>query len=133
VTFVDSNIPMYLVGAEHPHKAEAYRLVHRLIAAGERLVTDAEVFQEILHRCTAIQRREAIGPAIQVLLEVVDEFFPVEKTDVLRASGIVLHPANLSARDAIYIAVMERRKLTSILSFDSDYDRWPRIKRIGGI
>jgi hypothetical protein len=54
---------MYLLGAAHPKKTEAQILLERLIAAGERLVTDAEVLQEILHRYTAIDRREAIAPA----------------------------------------------------------------------
>jgi uncharacterized protein len=61
VIFVDSNIPMYLVGGAHPKKAEAQILIERLIAAGERLVTDAEVLQEILHRYTSIQSRDAMG------------------------------------------------------------------------
>ncbi|MFN0171838.1 MAG: PIN domain-containing protein, partial [Bryobacteraceae bacterium] len=52
--FVDSNVAMYLVGAAHPHKTDSQILLERLIAAGERLVTDAEVLQEILHRYTAI-------------------------------------------------------------------------------
>ncbi len=33
------------------------------------MVTDAEVLNEILHRYTAIDRREAIGPALQLILE----------------------------------------------------------------
>ena len=40
---VDSNIPMYLVGAAHPHKLDAQRLLESALSAGERLVTDAEV------------------------------------------------------------------------------------------
>ena len=32
--FVDSNIPMYLVGAEHPNKDAARRLLERAIAEG---------------------------------------------------------------------------------------------------
>ncbi|NWF84206.1 MAG: type II toxin-antitoxin system VapC family toxin [Bryobacteraceae bacterium] len=75
--FVDSNIPMYLIGAAHPHKAEAQVLLERLIASGQRLVTDAEVLQEILHRYAAIEKREAIGPALQVTLDIVDEVFPI--------------------------------------------------------
>ena len=46
--FVDSNIPMYLVGATPPHKVDAQRLLERFVTARERLVTDAEVLQEIL-------------------------------------------------------------------------------------
>ena len=82
--FVDSNIPIYLIGAAHPHKAETQVILERLIASGQRLVTDAEVLQQILHRYTAIDRREAIGPALQVTLGIVDEVIPIEKTEVLR-------------------------------------------------
>ncbi len=128
--FVDSNIPMYLVGAAHPHKTDSQVLLERLIAAGERLVTDAEVLQEVLRRYSAIDRRDAIGPAFQVILDVVDEVFAIEKRDVLRAGEIAQNPSMLSARDAVHIAVMERRGIASVLSFDADFDRWPGLKRI---
>jgi len=62
VIFVDSNIPMYLIGADHPNKAVARRLLERAITTGEKLVTSAEVLQEILHRYSAIDRPEAIEP-----------------------------------------------------------------------
>ena len=87
VIFVDSNIPMYLVGADHPNKETARRLLERAITDGELLVTDAEVLQEILHRYVAIDRRDAIEPATAALLGVVDEVFPVERADVERAAA----------------------------------------------
>ena len=121
---------MYLIGSAHPHKADAQGHVERLIGAGERLVTDAEVLQEVLRRYGAINRRDAIGPALQLLLEIVDDVFPIEKSDVLRAAEIVQNPASLSARDALHIAVIERRVIGSILSFDADFDRWPGLKRL---
>ena len=55
---VDSNIPMDLVGESHPHKFDTQRMLERAVSANERLVTDAEVLQEILHRSTAIDRRD---------------------------------------------------------------------------
>jgi predicted nucleic acid-binding protein len=130
VIFVDSNIPMYLMGSAHPHKTEAQVILERAIAAGQRLVTDAEVLQEILHRYTAIDRRNAIGPALQVTLDIVDEVIPIEKADVLRAGEIAQNPVLISARDAVHIAVMERHGIRLILSFDADFDRWPGLQRI---
>jgi uncharacterized protein len=121
---------MYLIGAPHPHKAESQVLLERAIAEGQRLVTDAEVLQEILHRYTAIDKREAIGPALQVTLDIVDEVIPIEKAEVLRAGEIVQNRALISARDAVHIAVMERHGIRSILSFDGDFDRWPGLHRI---
>jgi predicted nucleic acid-binding protein len=121
---------MYLIGAAHPHKAETQILLERLIAAGERLVTDAEVLQEILHRYVAINRRKAIDPAIKLTLDIVDDVFPVEKDDVLRAGEMVLSRASLSARDAIHIAIMERHGIGAILSFDAGFDHWPDLRRL---
>jgi predicted nucleic acid-binding protein len=121
---------MYLVGAPHPHKADAQRLLERAIAARERLVTDAEVLQEILHRYVAIERRDAIQPAFEALLGVVDAVFPVDQAAVLRAREIVLAYPRLSARDALHAAVLEQRGIRRILTFDRGFDELPGIERI---
>jgi predicted nucleic acid-binding protein len=122
---------MFLVGAAHPNKDEARRLLERVIGAGDRLVTDAEVLQEILHRYHAIRRPDAIQPAFDALLGVVDEVFPVERTDVEQAKALMLGLDGLSARDAVHAAVMRRREVTSILSFDAGFDRISGIERRG--
>ena len=129
--FVDSNIPMYLVGAAHPHKGDARRLLEDVIAAGERLVTSAEVLQEILHRYVAIDRREAIQPAFDALVGVVDEVLDIGRRDVERARELVLGTPGLSARDALHAAVMQREGITRILSFDAGFDELPGITRLG--
>jgi len=131
VIFVDSNVPMYLVGAPHPHKADSQRLLERCVTEQERLVTDAEVLQEILHRYVAIGRRDAIAPAFAALLSVVDEVFPIELADVERARDVLLAAPQLSARDAIHAAVMGRRGVSTILTFDGGFDRLPGVKRLG--
>ena len=120
--FVDSNIPMYLVGAEHPNKHVARAALERAVAEGERLVTDAEVMQEILHRYTAIHRHAAIDPAIDALLGVVDEVVSIDRELVLAAGRLVARVAGLSARDAIHVAVMRQHGIDDILTFDTGFD-----------
>jgi hypothetical protein len=129
--FVDSNIPMYLVGAAHPHKANAAALLEAAIAAHERLVTDAEVLQEILHRYDAIDRRDAIQPAFDALLGVVDDVFSVDRHRVDRARSILLSSKRLSARDALHLAVMEMHGVERIMTFDEAFDNVPGIVRLG--
>jgi predicted nucleic acid-binding protein len=124
---------MYLVGADHPHKADARRLLERCVLERESLVTDAEVFQEILHRYVAIRRRDAIQPAFDALISMTDEVFPVDRSSVERAKTIVLGNEDLSARDAIHLAVMQRQGVTRILSFDRGLDVFPGIERIGPV
>jgi predicted nucleic acid-binding protein len=129
VIFVDSNIPMYLVGAFHPHKSDARRLLESAIASGDRLVTNAEVYQEILHRYAGIDRRLAIQPAFDALNAIVDEVFPVELRDVERAKTIV-YGKRLSARDAIHLATMERHGVKRIMTFDAGFDAVAGIERL---
>ena len=128
---VDSNIPMYLVGTPHPHKADAQRWIEKLVTERERLVTDAEVLQEILHRYVAIDRLDAIQPAFDSLLGIVDQVFAVDLPVVQRAKQIVQAYRQLSARDAVHLSVMEKNGIDRILSFDSGFDGFPGITRFG--
>ncbi|MGC1451629.1 MAG: hypothetical protein WA830_16480 [Candidatus Sulfotelmatobacter sp.] len=95
---IDSNVQMHLVGTPGPLKTDAQRLPEKLVSRRERLVTDAQVPQEILHRYVAINRRHDIQPAFDALLNVVDEVLPVDGAVAERAKQIVLGYLRLSAR-----------------------------------
>ena len=127
---IDSNIPMYLVGAAHPHKTDAQRALEKLVRDRQRLVTDAEVLQEILHRYIAIARCDAIQPAFDALLGITDDVLAVDRRTVERAKQIVLGYQRLSARDAVHLAVMEQHGIERVLSFDAGFDRFPGITRL---
>ena len=127
---LDSNIPMYLIGPSHPHKTDAQRLLEKLVSQRQRLVTDAEVLQEILHRYVAINRRHDIQPAFDALLNVVDEVLVIDRAAAERAKQIVLAYQRLSARDAVHVAVMEQHGIAEILSFDAGFDGIAGITRI---
>jgi len=130
VIFVDSNIPMYLVGADHPNKHLARRLLEEAIADNEPLATDAEVLHEIIHRYVAIGRRDAIGPAFDVVLGVVDVVHAMELEDVVRARRLVTTSARLSARDAVHVALMQRHDIGRIMTFDEGFDGIMGIERL---
>ena len=127
---IDSNVPMYLVGAPHPHKSDAQRLLEKLVNDRERLVTDAEVLQEILHRYAAIDRRDAVQPAFDALLGVVDQVFAIDRAVAERAKEILLGRRRISPRDAVHVAVMEQQAIERILSFDAGFDGVPGIRRL---
>jgi predicted nucleic acid-binding protein len=108
VIFIDANVPMYLVGGEHPHKVDAGQILERLAAERRPLATSSEVFQEILRRCVSIDRRNLIERAFEALQGVVDEVLPVEERDVFAAKNLLQSYGRLSARDALHVAVMRR-------------------------
>lgn len=120
---------MYLVGASRGHKRDAQRLVDSMLTAGERLVTDAEVLQEICHRYASIGRPEAIQPAFDAILEVVDEVLAIDRA-VAEAKDIVLRYTTLSARDAIHAAAMAEHGIERIMTFDRGFDAYPGVERV---
>jgi predicted nucleic acid-binding protein len=130
VIFVDSNVPMYLVGAPHPHKLDAQRLLETALSAGDRLATDAEVLQEICHRYAATGRRDAIQPTFDLVLGFVDDVLPIDRVDVEAAKDVLLRYASLSARDAVHVAVMQRHGIERIMTFDRGFDAHPGIARL---
>ena len=121
---------IWCLGRERTEPTDAQRLLERLITDRQRLVTDAEVLQEILRRYVAIDRRDAIQPAFDALLGVVDQVLAVDGMVVQRAKQIVLGYRQLSARDAVHLSVMEQNGIERILSFDSGFDAFPRITRL---
>ena len=121
---------MYLVGAPHAHKSDARRLLEKVVSERQSLVTDAEVLQEILHRYVAIDRRDAIQPAFDALIGIVDQVLAVDRSIAERAKQIVLGYRQLSARDAVHIAVMEQHGIEQIMTFDSGFDGFPGITRL---
>ncbi len=121
---------MYLIGADHPNKERTVSLLQRLVRDEERLVTDAECLQEILHRYTAIRRIEAIQPAFDALFGLVDEVFPVDYDALILAKDILLASSHASARDSVHAAVMKNNGIEQIFSFDSDFDAFSFITRI---
>ena len=113
---------MYLIGAAHPHKDDAQRLLAKFIADRTPLVTDAEVLQEILHRYVALGRRDAIRPAFDVILGIADDVYPIDRDDVERARNLLASKHRLSSRDALHAATMERHGIRQILTFDAGFD-----------
>ena len=129
--FIDSNVPMYLVGAAHPNKDRAITALTQLVGDGERLITDVEVYQEILHRYTAIQRPDAIDAAFESLDGIADDILTFGMSEIRSARALLGTVDGLSARDALHVAVMQKVGASSILSFDGGFDACPGIKRLG--
>ena len=128
--FIDSNVPMYLVGAPHPNKDRALAILTQLVRDGEQFVTDVEVYQEILHRYTAIQRPDAIDAAFESLDAIADDVLAFAMPEIRAARALIGLVDGLSARDALHVAVMQKAGINRILSFDGGFDTCPGINRL---
>ncbi len=128
--FVDSNVPMYLVGSPHPNRDRALQSLARLSQDGEQFVTDVEVYQEILHRYSAIRRLEAIDAAFASLDEIVADVLSYGMPEINIARDLIRPVGGLSARDALHVAVMRQAGISRILSYDTGFDAIPGIERL---
>ncbi len=122
---------MYLVGAPHANKDRALAVLAQLVGDGEQLVTDVEVYQEILHRYTAINRPDAIDAAFESLDAIADDVLTFGIAEVRAARALIGSVDGLSARDALHVAVMRKAGASRILSFDNGFDACPGIQRLG--
>ena len=129
--FVDANIPMYAAGSEHPLRAPCARVMGIIAAHPSRFVTDAEVFQEIIHRYVAERRwplgREVFNRFARAMQRYIE---PVYVQDVLDAAGLADDHPGINARDLVHAAVALRLGVSHIVSTDTDFDRLPVITRL---
>lgn len=123
--FIDSNVPMYLVGAPHPNQDRAVAFLRA--RPGEHYVTSAEVYQEILHRYAAIGRRAAIADAFDLLDDLAVSVFAITRTDVGIAGEIAARNPALSARDCLHLAVMQANGIERVLTFDKGFANHPGV------
>ncbi len=119
---------MYLVGSPHPNRELLAGYLERHM--GESYVSSVEVYQELIHRYVAIDRRKAIDDGFRVLDSLVDAVYPIERRDVDRAHSIALAQTRLSSRDCLHLSVMEHRSVNRILTLDRHFDLWPSIERL---
>jgi predicted nucleic acid-binding protein len=121
---------MYLIGAEHPNKARASALVARYSNLGTKMTTDAEVYQEILHRLRSINRLNYVQLAFDILDDLVEDVLPVGRSEIEAGKSALLAYPHLSARDAIHVGVMNLAGIREIMTFDSGFESVRGLTRI---
>jgi len=129
--FIDVNIPMYAAGRQHPYQIPCQRIIHAIAEKKLNAVTDAEVFQEILHRFSAIK-------ALDIGFKLFDDFavllagsvLPVTAEDMALARKLNEKYPRIKSRDHVHAAVMLANGVASIFSVDKEFDEIKEIKRV---
>ena len=129
MTLVDANIFMYAAGSEHPLKARAGKFLERVAAETIEAAIDAEVLQEILHRYRALNRWREGRLVYDTARIVFPEVLAVTGEVLDGARGLMDDHRGLMARDALHASVVVVYGLTSITSFDHDFDRVKGLER----
>lgn len=128
--FIDSNIPMYVAGRSHPLREPAKRLLERARREEIEAITSTEILQEILFRYTGLGRRDIAAQVYDLFVQTCPVVLPVTLADTDRAKEILTTVPGVSARDAVHAGVMINNDVEVIATFDTGFDRVPRVKRL---
>lgn len=127
--FVDSNVPMYVAGREHPNRTPARQFLEAVRRGEFEAHTSTEVLQEILYRYSSLRRLDMASQAYDLFVQICPVVLPVTLADTDRAKALVCGKGQASPRDAIHAAVMLNNDLKVIATFDEDFDRIAGVKR----
>ncbi len=131
--FVDTNIIIRYLTQDDPDQSARAKQVLDQVAAGTLLVTTSETIIGELVLVLSSPRlydlpRDEIRYHLTAILSMRGLRVP-HKRMYLRALELYATTPRLDFADALSIAHMERSKLTTILSFDTDFDGIPGITR----
>jgi len=130
MVFVDSNVPMYVAGRDHPLRDPARRFLERARAGDVDVCTSTEVLQEILYRYTALKRRDLAATVYDLFIRLCPTVLPVTLADTDRAKTLLTTDARIGVRDALHAAVMLNHDVTDIATFDEGFDRIEGVARL---
>jgi predicted nucleic acid-binding protein len=128
--FIDSNIPMYVAGRDHPHREPSRRFLARVRSGEIEGCTSTEVLQEILYRYVGLRRTDLAVEVYDLFVKLCSTVFPVTLADTDRARQLVGQDTGVGVRDAVHAAVMLNNDVPSIASFDGGFDRIAGVERL---
>lgn len=132
VEFLDTNIILRYLTQDNPeHARRAYNLLQQ-VETGDLIVTTSEaVIVEVVYVLSSKTLYNFPRPDIQAHLSTVIALRGLKlphKRTYLRALDIYA-TTNLDFVDALNVAHMERGQITTILTFDKDFDKVQGITR----
>ena len=128
--FVDSNVPMYVAGQDHPFKTPCAEFMRAVARRTIDAVSDVEVLQEILYRYHAIQQLDIGFAVFETLVATIPMIHPVSLEDLLAAKAVLMHHPGVQPRDAIHVAVMQRTGIRTVVSYDRHFDQIGAVARV---
>lgn len=128
--FIDSNIPMYVAGRDHPLREPSRRFLGRVQAGEMEGCTSTEVLQEILYRYAGLRRPDLAVEVYDLFVGLCSIVFPVTLADTDRARDLLRAGAATSIRDLVHAAVMLNNDVTMVASFDPGFDRVKGVERL---
>ena len=129
--FIDTNIPIYAAGSDHPLKPYCQRVIMLAARHHRRFVTSSAVLQEIIHYYLAGRRwEEGRGIFHEFVNTMRGSIESVQPDDAIVAAELANQDLRVGGHDLIHVAVMRRLGINEIISADRDFDRIDGVHRL---
>ena len=128
--FVDSNVPMYVAGRDHPLREPARRFLARVRTGEVEAYTSTEVLQEILYRYFGLRRADLAHEVYELFVQLCPVVLPVTLADTDRARALLRTVDGLSVRDAVHAGVALNHDIPRIASCDRGFERVAGLERL---
>ncbi len=129
--FIDAGLWIAAFRREDEHFERATELLKQVKEDGETLASTESVFSEVIgffSRRNSPKTARAVASVILATPRL--DFFAVSREELSSAAQLVEKYGLSSFTDALTMAVMESRGIRRLLSFDKDFDRNRKIRRI---
>jgi len=128
--FIDANVPMYAAGAPSEYKAACVAILEAAASGKIVAVTDAEVIQEIAYRYWHINRLAEGLEIARDFAMAIPRVLPVDVQDTMAMLELLAAHPQLTPRDALHCAVMNRHGISRIVTADRHFASVPGIVSI---
>jgi predicted nucleic acid-binding protein len=128
--FLDTNVFLYAVGAQHPLQAPSQKVLSLVGEGALEAASNTEVIQEILYVLSRRGQQETALKLARHVIELLGPLLPVTQADISVTCDLMdLYPA-LPTRDAIHAATMLNNGISDIITSDDHFDSVRGIRRL---
>ncbi len=129
--FIDTNIPIYAAGREHPIKPFCQRIVMLAARRHREFTTSSAVLQEIIHYYLSnnrwVEGRGIFREFVETMRGRIESVTP---EDAIVAAEMAGENPHVGGHDLFHVAVMRRLGITRIISADRDFDKIDGVQRL---
>lgn len=126
--FVDSGVPLYAVGQDHPNRGPAEAIMRAAAAGDVELHASVEVLEEFcLHRLRRDDRMRAVEQTRRLAGALIVHAFDRAVADAMLD---LVGSTALCGRDAVHAATALVHGFDNIVSANADFDGLARLRRV---
>lgn len=126
--YFDTNFFLYLSNKSSPFHQSCIKFIKYCKEEKILVSTSAETIQEIIHYTKNIKQLEQGLKAAKKALNLLDEFFTIDKSIINTYLEYASVYKNASSRDLIHLAVCIENKIDKIITFDQDFAKFKELK-----